>query len=70
MTDKEVVRAIEPHACIEKGEGGWLVVRKHPEGRILGSGKDGAKAWHDARMRLFGETVGSLLSEIPVKPGV
>lgn len=66
MTDKEVVRAIEPHACIEKGEGGAWLVRKHPEGRILGSGRDGAKAWHNARMNLFAGNVGAILSEIPV----
>ena len=65
MTDKEAVRTTEPHACIERGiDDAWLV-RKHPEGRIMGSGKDGAKAWHDARMRLFGESVGAILSEIP-----
>lgn len=67
MTDKEVVRTIEAHACIAKGEDGVWLVRKQPEGRILGSGKDGAKAWSNARLNLFGENVAAILSEIPIK---
>lgn len=65
MTDKGVVRAIEPHACAEKGDGGVWLVRKHPEGRILGSGKDGAQAWRAARLNLFGESAQAILAEIP-----
>jgi hypothetical protein len=65
VTDKEVVREIELSACIERVEDGWLV-RKHPEGLILGGGKSGAAAWHAARMTLFGENIRAILSEIPV----
>ena len=55
-----------PRITIDVDDGTWLV-RSHPEGRILGSGKDGAAAWHSARMRLLAENVGKILSEIPVK---
>jgi hypothetical protein len=63
MTDKEVVRTIEPHAFVEKADDGWLV-RRHPEGRSLGGGKTPGQAWHAARLNLFGESVRSIVSEI------
>ena len=65
MTDKEIVCAIESDACIEKSVIGYAV-RKRPEGRILGIGKDGAQAWRSARLNLFRESVDAILSEIPV----
>jgi hypothetical protein len=65
VTDKEAVRTIEPNACIEKQDDGFLV-RRHPEGRALGGGVTAGKAWKAARMRLFGESVGNIISEIPV----
>ncbi|HUD74472.1 MAG TPA: hypothetical protein VMQ76_05315 [Terracidiphilus sp.] len=64
MTHKEIVRVIEPNACIEKTEVGY-VVRKHPEGPIIGSNRYAPQAWQSARMRLFGETIRAILSEIP-----
>ena len=67
LKDKEAVRMMEPHACVQKGEDGAWLVRKHPEGRILGAGRDGAGAWRAARLNLFGENVSAILSEIPVK---
>lgn len=64
MKDKEVVRIVEPCACVESHPDGWLV-RSHPEGRIIGGGVTPEEAWRSARMRLFGETIDSILSEIP-----
>ncbi len=65
MTDKQVVRIIEPKACIEKVGGGWLV-RKHPDGHILGGGVTPERTWRATRLTLFGESVKAILSEIPV----
>jgi hypothetical protein len=64
MNDKEVVRMIEPHACIEHTEEGWLV-RKHPEGCPLGGGHTLSHAWRAARMNLFRASISGILSEIP-----
>ena len=64
MNDKEAVRCIEPNACIEKHDDGWLV-RKHPEGRALGGGKTPGRAWHSARMTLFAGTIAPRLAETP-----
>jgi hypothetical protein len=64
MTHKEIVQTIEPHACIEKADSGYLV-RKHPEGRVIGTGRDGSKAWESARMNLFKENIYAALAEIP-----
>jgi len=65
MTHKEIVRTLKPNACIEKTDDGFIV-RDHPEGRIIGASKFAVQAWQSARMRLFSETVHSILSEIPV----
>jgi hypothetical protein len=65
MTHKEVVLAIEPRACIEKTGDIWEV-RKHPGGSVIGSSRYSVQAWQSARMKLFGENVKTILSEIPV----
>jgi hypothetical protein len=64
MTHKEIVRTLKPNACIEKTNEGF-VVREHPEGRVIGSNRCEVQTWQSARMRLFSETVHSILSEIP-----
>lgn len=66
MSDKEAVRALEPHATIDRTEEGYAI-RKHPEGRVLGAGCAPAKAWRNARMNLFAASIGHILSAIPAK---
>lgn len=69
MTNKQVVRTIEPNTCIEKRADGYVIYRA-PGGYIFGTGKTEAKAWANARLSLFGGTVGKILSEIPVRKEV
>lgn len=64
MGDKEAVRILEPHACIEHTDDGWLV-RKHPGGQVLGGGHTPSRAWRAARMNLFRASISGILSEIP-----
>jgi hypothetical protein len=64
MNSKEAVRMIEPNACVEKHSDGYLVLRR-PEGRALGGGTTPARAWAAARMRLFAENIGKLVSDVP-----
>lgn len=66
MTHKEAVRSIEPNACVEKCDDGWLI-RWHPEGRAPGGAKSPVQARQSARTRLFNETVSRIILEIPVK---
>jgi hypothetical protein len=66
MTHKEIVLALEPHACIEKTGDIWEVCRQ-PGGSVIGSSRYSVQAWQSARMKLFAENVGKILSEIPVK---
>ena len=65
MKDIDVVRIIEPYARIEKLDDGWIV-RRRPEGQVLGGGVTPERAWHSARMTLFGGSIREILSEIPV----
>ena len=66
MNDKEAVRTIEPNACIERTLDGWDV-REYPSGRrVIAHGSTPGRAWKAARMMLFGETIGGIISEIPV----
>ena len=66
MTDKEAVLALEPRALATRLEDGTWIVRRSPFGVILGHGPKQARAWHEARMRLFAESIGKIISEIPV----
>ena len=52
MTHKEAVRTVYPNAMCEKGDNGVWIVRKHAEGKIIGSGADGMQAWYAARLML------------------
>lgn len=65
MTHKQTVLALEPRACIEKTDGVWTV-RKYADGPVIGTNRYEVQAWQSARMRLFSESIGNILSEIPV----
>lgn len=66
MTDKEAVLALEPRALATRLEDDTWIVCRSPVGVILGRGPKQARAWHEARMRLFGETIGGIISSMPV----
>lgn len=66
VNDEEAVRTIEPRALTTQLENGMWIVRRSPAGVILGHGPKKARAWHEARTRLFSETIGNIISEIPV----
>ena len=66
MNDKEAVIALEPRALATRLEDDTWVVCRSPVGVILGRGPKQVRAWHEARMRLFAESVGKIISEIPV----
>jgi hypothetical protein len=65
MTDKEAVLALEPRALATRLEDDTWIVCRSPVGVILGCGLKQARAWHEARMRLFAESIGNIISEIP-----
>ncbi len=66
MTDKEAVLLMLPRTLATQLENGTWIVCRTPAGEILGHGAKQARAWQEARARLFAENVGAILSEIPV----
>jgi hypothetical protein len=65
MTDKQAVLAIESRAYAEQLENGWWIVRRSPAGEVLGYAAKPSRAWREVRMRLFNESIGKIISEIP-----
>ncbi len=63
MTNKQAVRTMEPHAMCEKNESGVWSVRKHPEGRVLGSGRTAEWAWYVARLTLRNDELEKLIAD-------